>query len=211
MSQLSVLHPKHLLAAQRGDASLQQQLFENGRTATAHIDRMFLDMKALADGIDLIAKTYSAAELKILRRREKPTLQMQEKLIQRVCQLTQLFLTQHPGVTTWPRGPIVRDTFIFRYALCGYLSALKRIENGTAQNVRPDKLRNDVVDMNVVASATYFDGLLTTDKKAGAIYADAKFLLREAFPMPPWRVRIVIALLHGYRVVRGVFERNSRD
>ena len=77
--------------------------------------------------------------------------------------------------------------------------------------VSPSSAINDVVDMNVVASATYFDGLLTTDKKAGAIYADAKFLLREAFPMPPWRVRIVIALLHGYRVVRGVFERNSRD
>jgi hypothetical protein len=93
-------------------------------------------------------------------------------------------------------GPDVRDTFTFRYAHCGYLSLLKRIEKGAAQNVKPDKLRNDVVDMNVVASATYFDGFLTTDKQAGAIYADARFLLREAFLMPPWRVRIVIALLY---------------
>ena len=33
----------------------------------------------------------------------------------------------HPGVTELPRGPEVRNTFIFRYALCGYVSILKRI------------------------------------------------------------------------------------
>jgi hypothetical protein len=200
-----------LLAAQGGDASLQQQLLENGRAATAHIDRMLLDMKTLADGIALMTKTYSAAELKILRRSEKPTPEMQEKLIQRVCQLAQLFLADHLSVTNWSSGSETRDTFVFRYALCAYLSILKRIEKGAAQNVKPEKLRNDVVDINVVAFATYFDGLLTTDKKAGAIYADARFLLREAFPVPPWRVRIVIALLCGFRAVRGVFERNNRD
>ena len=175
---------QHLLAAKRGDASLRQQLLEHGSVATTHIDSMLCDMKTLADGIDLMAKTYLAAELKILRRHEKPTPQMQEKLMQRVCQLAQLSHAQHRSVMKWPKGPEVRDTFIFRYALCGYLSILKRIENGTTQNVKPDKLRNDVVDINVVASATYFDGLLTTDKKAGAIYADAEFLLREAFPIP---------------------------
>jgi hypothetical protein len=93
------------LAAQSGDASLQQQLLENGRAASAHIDRMILDMKTLADGIELMTKTYSAAELKVLRRYEKPTPEMQEKLIQRVCQVAQLFLGQHPSVTKWLKGP----------------------------------------------------------------------------------------------------------
>src|ERR1700722_7358516 len=81
-----------LLDGQRGDVSLQKKLLENGRAATAHIDRMVLDMKMLADGIELMTKTYSAAELKILRRSEKPTTEMQERLIQRVCQLAHIFL-----------------------------------------------------------------------------------------------------------------------
>jgi hypothetical protein len=48
-----------LLAAKGGDQSLQRQLLENGREATAHIDRMLLDMPTLASGIDLMAKACS--------------------------------------------------------------------------------------------------------------------------------------------------------
>ncbi len=51
---------QHLLAAERGDLSLQQQLLEHGREATVHIDRMLLDMTTLSVGIDLMTKTYAA-------------------------------------------------------------------------------------------------------------------------------------------------------
>ena len=71
---------RELLAAQNGDVSLQLQLLKNGREATAYIDRMLLDMPKLSQGIDQIAKSYSAAELKILRNREAPTPQMRATL-----------------------------------------------------------------------------------------------------------------------------------
>jgi hypothetical protein len=48
---------RHLLAAQRGDLPLQRQLLEYGREATAHIDRMLMDMPTLDYGIDLMEKT----------------------------------------------------------------------------------------------------------------------------------------------------------
>jgi len=37
-------------------------------------------------------------------------------------------------------------TFIFRYALAGYLVALRRMAVGGAKNVKPEKIRNDIVD-----------------------------------------------------------------
>jgi hypothetical protein len=37
-------------------------------------------------------------------------------------------------------------TFIFRYALAGYLVALRWMAVGGAKNVKPEKIRNDVVD-----------------------------------------------------------------
>lgn len=200
---------QQLMAAKRGDVFLQKQLAEHGRVATNYIDSMLLDMKTLASGIGLIAKTYSPTELKILRRREKPTQEMHDKLIEQVCMLAQMFFAQHTGAVKMPKGAQLRNTFIFRYALCGYISILKRIENGTALEVKPDKLRNDVVDMNVAAIATYFDGLLTTDKKAALIHADAEFLLRELFPIPPWRVRIVIGLVQGVTAVRAFLARKN--
>jgi len=184
----------HLLAAKRGDLSLQQQLLEHGREATAHIDQMLIDMPTLSSGIDLVEKTYSPAELKILRRREEHTPRMRKRLIQNVLLLAGYLFKDHPGVTELPGGPEVRNTFIFRYALCGYVSILKRIVDGGAGQTKPDKLRNDVIDVNFAAFATYFDGLLTADKRAAEIYAEAGFLLREAFAMPPWWLRVLLSI-----------------
>jgi hypothetical protein len=184
---------KHLLAAKCGDLSLQGQLLEHGREATAHIDRMLKDMPTLSPGIDLMAKTYLPAELTILRRREKHTPQMRERLVQNVLLLAEQFFKEHPSVMEWPKGPEVRNTFIFRYALCAYVSILKRIEDGGAGKTKPEKLRNDVIDVNFAAFATYFDGLITSDKRAAEIYAAGDFLLREVFAMPPWWLRVLLS------------------
>ncbi len=179
------IYCQQLLAAQRGDVSLQQQLLEHGREATAHLDRMLLDMTKLASGIDLMAKTYSPAELKILRRREEQTPQMREKLVENVMSLAKELFKSDPNRTATPTLREARDMFSFRYAICSYVSILKRIEDGGAGKTKPEQLRNDVVDINFATFATYFDGLLTADQKAGNTYTDAEFLLREVFAMPP--------------------------
>ena len=113
---------RHLRAAKGGDMSLQEQLLENGREASAYIARMLNDMPTLSSGIDLMAKTYAPGELKILRRRETHTPQMRERMVRNVLLLAARFFKEHPGATEWPSGPEVRNTFIFRYALCGYVS-----------------------------------------------------------------------------------------
>lgn len=183
-----------LLAAKRGDLSLQQQLLEHGRAATAHIDRMLVDRPTLSSGIDLMEKTFSPAELKILHRREEHTPKMRERLIQNVLSLAEHLFKAHPGQTDLPTGPEIRNTFIFRYALCGYVSILKRVADGGAGQSKSGRLRNDVIDVNFAAYATYFDGFLTTDKRAGEIYAEAKLILREVFAMPPWWWRVLLSI-----------------
>jgi hypothetical protein len=119
---------------------------------------------------------------------------MLEKMVQSVLVLAEEYFKAHRSVTEWPKVPEVRDTFIFRYALCGYLSILRRIRDGGARKAKPKVLRNDVVDLSFVAFATYFDGLLTADKRAAEIYADAEYILREVFAMPRWWRRVVASL-----------------
>lgn len=178
----------HLSAAKRGDRPLQQQLLEHGHEATAHLERWRQDMAALSSGFEqmaaFISKTHSPAELKILRRRENYTPEMREKLIQNVLMFTKELLSTHPAVTKLPELAEVRDTFLFRYALCTYVLILKAIEGGGVKK-NPEKLRNTMVDANFATFATYFDGLMTSDKIANDIYTDAEFLLRETFARPP--------------------------
>ena len=60
-----------------------------------------------------MAKTYSPVELKVLRRRDRYTLQTREKLIQDVCALAALLFKDHPSVTKQPTMPGIRDMFFF--------------------------------------------------------------------------------------------------
>ena len=196
---------QHLAAAKQGDPSLQRQLLENGKAATAHIGGMLRDMATLANGIDLMTKDCSPAELKILRRRDRPlpqrlgeliqNPQMLRKQIQDVTALAAALSQDDPSATSWLKLPEARDRFIFRFAICGYVSILMRIRDGGAGKITPEKLRNnDVIDVNIVAFATYFDGLLTADKRAAEIYEGAEFLLREVFTMSPWWLRLWFAI-----------------
>jgi hypothetical protein len=179
---------QHLAAAKRGDRLLQQQLLEHGREATAHLDRWLEDMKTLSSGFEqmvaFISKTHSPAELKIIRQRKNYTPEMREKLIQNVLAFAKELFKTHPAVTKLPELAQVRDTFLFRYALCTYSLILRAIQGGSVKK-SPEKLRNTMVDANFATFATYFDGLMTADKLAGEIHADAEFLLREIFARPP--------------------------
>jgi hypothetical protein len=59
-----------------------------------------------------------------------------------------------------------------------YLWALRWIAVGGAKSTKPEKIRNDMVDLFLAAYATFFDGLLTSDRKLAALYRDADRLLR---------------------------------
>lgn len=44
-------------------------------------------------------------------------------------------------------------------------------------NTRPEKVRNDLIDANFATFATYFDGILTNDKKLFGLYTETHVLL----------------------------------
>ena len=94
-----------------------------------------------------------------------------------------MLLADHPTVTTFPDAKEAPDRFLFRIALCMLLLALRWISVGGASNVNARRLRNDMVDVNFAAFATYFDGLLTADDKLASIYLEAKIWLERIFSL----------------------------
>lgn len=140
-------------------------------------------MPQLNLGIEQIAATYTTQELRLLRRREPFTPKMGDKLIHQIMFLAGELFSAHPQAAEVPNGREVR-TFIFRHAICIYALALQAIEDGEAGRATPQKLRNNSVDVNFATFATFFDGLLSADRKAQGIHADAAFLLRAVFAMP---------------------------
>jgi hypothetical protein len=174
-----------LSAAKAGDMCFQEQLLIHGREATAHMERMLADAPTFARGIDGITDIFTATELRALRTRAAFTHAMLEKITKGILTLAAFLFSDHPGITRLPDAADLPGTFIFRTALCGYLLAVRWIEVGGASKVNPERMRNDLVDINFAAYATYFDGLLTADKKLDNIYQDAVYLLGALFVAPP--------------------------
>lgn len=175
---------KNLAAAKRGNMALEKQLLDAGRDADAQMNRILADMKTFADTLEEISKSYTPAELQILRTDAPYTGALFEKINANILHLAAMFFVGHPKVVRLPPVDELPNTFIFRFALCGYLLALRWIRVGGAKKVKHEKLRNDMVDVNFAAYATYFDGLLTADAKATEIYRDANFLLKRFYLEP---------------------------
>lgn len=168
--------------AQQGDASLQRELLDLGREATAHMERMLADARGMYRALDGIAQTYTVEELRQLRKPNAPyTEALVEKTLRHVMMLAAMMLADHPAVTSFPDAKEAPDRFVFRVALCMLLLALRWISVGGATNTRPQRIRNDLVDINFAAFATYFDGLLTADDKLASIYQEAHIWLEKFF------------------------------
>jgi hypothetical protein len=168
--------------AQRGDATIQRELLELGREATVQMERVLIDARGMAGALDGIAATYTPEELRQLRRVNTPYSEaLVDKTVRHVMMMAAMMLAEHPTAPSFPDAREVPDRFIFRIALCMLLLGLRWISVGGAANVSPERIRNDLVDINFAAFATYFDGLLTADDKLISIYLEAKIWLEKIF------------------------------
>jgi hypothetical protein len=176
---------EHLERALSGDKDLQRQTIENGREADAHLKRMRDDQQNYAENLDAMAKSFSEAELKALRKHEPISEETFGKIQSHVLEMAAFLFAGHPNIAGLPPAPELPYTSLFRYAMAGYLVALRWISVGGARNVKPEKIRNDIVDCTYAAYATYFQGLLSDDASANGIYTDAKLLIGHFLATPP--------------------------
>jgi hypothetical protein len=174
-----------LAKAKAGDQDLQRQLLENGKHADAHLQRMADDQKTYAENLEAHAKRFSQAELKTLRARPPVTEELFSKISIHILELVaSLFIASSNGGELPPAADLPY-TFNFRYALAGYMLAVRWISVGGAKSVKPERIRNDVVDATFAAYATYFQGLLTSDVKAKELFEETKFVLNIFLSHPP--------------------------
>lgn len=172
---------RHLTEARNGSEVVQAQLLENQAMAQQQIEeRMLMDANNFPQAINGIAQRYTDNELRSLRTRASFSSSMKRKLIEDVIATATIMLSNHPKVHRWPTRKELPNTFIFRVALCAYLLAIDWISSGGANRASAKKLRNDMVDVNFAAFATYFDGLLSKDEKCQRIHTQARYLL-DAF------------------------------
>lgn len=170
---------KNLSKAEKGNEKIKASLLSFGKDANEHMEKILNDAEGVIAAITEIATNYSQQELRIFRKKEPYSVAMVRKVFKHIIEVTDILFSNHPNDINYPSQNDLTNSFIFRYALCMYLLAIHWISEGGTKGVKPKRMRNDMVDMNYVAYATYFDGFLSKDKKATNIYTQATFLLRK--------------------------------
>ena len=172
---------QHLRRAERGDENLQRQLLEHGKEATAHLEKMLADAESTGSLIEDIARLYSKEERRQVRAGEVLPAAAVDKIVKNVLHIAHQAFHQHPDVNFLPKYDELGNTFIFRVALCTYLLVLDWGARGGARDAHPAKFRNDFVDMNFAAYATYFDGLMSADEKVRRLHGELRIWLTALF------------------------------
>lgn len=167
--------------AEKGNKKLEQVILKLGADANEHMENILKDSKNIINSISEISKKYSKDELRIFRKREPYTIELARKIIKQIIIVSDLLHSNHPKNLVSPNDTDLSNSFIFRFSLCMYLLTLDWISNGGAVGVKPERMRNDLVDMNYVAYATFFDGIMTNDNKATKIYYESKYVLERIF------------------------------
>ncbi|MBD9544857.1 hypothetical protein IB276_36115 [Ensifer sp. ENS04] len=172
---------RSLELAHTGNEAMQRQLLEHAEVARQHLQRMRNSSSELAAGISDIATAFTTGELKIIRRRAEPyPAAIREKIGDRIMELAIRLMGSHPEVSTPPHTfGEARDRYLFRAAICAMELAIRWIAVGGAEGAKHEVLRNDQVDIQFAAMATYFDGLFSNDVKLVAIYEATLTWLRD--------------------------------
>jgi len=141
------------------------------------MDRLLSDAEKLADIFEDMSAIFTDDQLRLFRTNKPPTPEMATTTMQIVSDLAVLMMRAHPHGVKKPRFRDLPNTFIFRMALCSTVSFLKWIRAGGQRDTKPEKIRNDMVDVMLATYATYFDGLLTHDRKLRSLFAETSVLL----------------------------------
>lgn len=173
-------YSKLLPKAEAGNEMLQRQLLSLGTAATANIDRIKREIPMVKPATRAMRTMFTQQELRIIREDTPYTRELVDKCLEIIIDLMTGAIQRHPNPPPALRQPgDMFNLFLFRYATCTTIWALEWIGRGGMDTIRDERLANDGIDLIFTTYATYFDGLLSGDKKANRIYERALMIIKS--------------------------------
>ncbi len=168
-----------LLLTMRGQADYRHAIETHGQSANAHFDQMLGVTSALRDAFPDLNK-YTKEERSLIRSQDPWPKPLADKIFDVVSQLTMISL-RDLEVKIPSTVKEASNTFLFRTTFAIHQLLLLRMAEGQLANFPENKLRNDMVDMAIVAYATFFDGLLSDDKIVNLMFNEVRTRLWAMF------------------------------
>lgn len=161
----------------RTDAEIAAAFAPLIRQADEQVEKLQRDSVGLGAEMASQLDQLHERDLYALRTGAPYTSELIRDLLEQVVNTTVAIMQTIPGCYA-PNAPadLIR-CFPCRLVLCGALALRARARRGDIAKVNPDRIRNDLLDAQYIAIASYFDGLLTEDKGMREVYEEAKVII----------------------------------
>ena len=168
---------QQLKLVQAGDRRLEKAVLDHGIAATEQMEKVLKGAANLQGDMKDVSKMFNDAEIRALRTGTKYPSEIATKVMELVDELAVRAMKDHPHGVKRPKYEELPNTFLYRISLAHVVYIIRWIREGSQVGTRPEKVRNDLIDVNFATYATYFDGILTNDKKLFGLYRETHFLL----------------------------------
>ncbi|AWC23632.1 hypothetical protein ASC75_00035 [Aminobacter sp. DSM 101952] len=168
---------KALDLARRGEATVLEQFTMQWSRAADLMGGMLEGAVDILQSLPEMEETYTAEELRRFRTTNRFSQEMIAKIFGSADQVCETLFALHgrePPVDIRQRS----DTYLYRFSLAIMMYMVWWIRAGSQLPTRHDRARNDIVDLSFAVHATYFDDLMTQDKKAVWMYTQLSGALR---------------------------------
>lgn len=176
---------------------LRPEMAELEANARLVMQRLADEVALLEPGLVDAAKDFTQAELTQIRTVSGVKDSTRRKLLDLLKETTGTFILQNqePGRRKPMQLGEAMGMFAFRYSLCMLLYYMEWVRVGRTTGKKIARRVNDVVDMQVAAMATYFNGVLSADEGLQTVSNTARSVLRGfgAYVGEDWRVLGAVA------------------
>jgi hypothetical protein len=162
-----------------GNAACWDEIRHTADVASTHIASLVDSAPTIIDLFQRHARRFSRAEMAVLRLGKPRCVDIQRKLIDVVFESAIDVAKATGAIGPRFRPEEIVNLPVFRYCLCMMLLFIRWIEDGRQTAAGPRLVANDVIDANIAAYATYFDGVLSADEKLLSLHREARHVLRE--------------------------------
>lgn len=148
------------------------------QSANEQLNILLSDADQLTKYFHDIQEAFTSTELKTIRTDGQYSLPLIKKIATFIAELAVPLIHEIQR----PKGKIPMEDFpnyfITRLATYNLALTLRWIKKGGIHNSSPKKIRNDLVDALVATHATYFDGILSSDKNQIETYFESERILK---------------------------------
>jgi hypothetical protein len=159
------------------DVSVEHQLNEMGAIAALYFSKLCKDAEDFPTIFTDISMNFAAEDMESFKRPTVYSSSTIGKVLDLTWELAAKMTGTHPNKPRPPRQNEDLNTFILRYSLCCVLLWIRWVKDGSQLRVAPQRITNDLADVNIATFATFFDGALSNDKKLRALHSECRAIL----------------------------------